>query len=141
LVSGLPESESVILQYVMAGASGYVLQNVPAEQLLDNVRAVHEDKALVSPRVAAALMDRVAELAQVSSQYDLDPHAVADLTPRERDVLNLIGEGLTNQEIASRLVIEVGTVKNHVHSILRKLDVSNREEAATYLSLLDDNES
>lgn len=141
LVIGLPESESVILQYVMAGASGYVLQNVPAEQLLDNVRAVHEDKALVSPRVAAALIDRVAELAQVSAQYDLDPHAVADLTPRERDVLNLIGEGLTNQEIASRLVIEVGTVKNHVHSILRKLDVSNREEAATYLSLLDDNES
>lgn len=141
LVIGVPKSENVILQYVMAGASGYVLQNVNVERLLDNVRAVHDDRALVSPRIAAALMDQVAELAHISSQYDFDPQAVAELTPRERDVLNLIGEELTNQEIAERLVIEVGTVKNHVHNILKKLDVSNREEAATYLPLLKDNES
>jgi DNA-binding NarL/FixJ family response regulator len=141
LIIGVPKSESVILQYVMAGASGYVLQDVPVERLLDNVRAAHKDEALVSPDIAAALMNQVAELAQISAQYDLDPQAISDLTPRERDVLNLIGESLTNQEIAERLVIEVGTVKNHVHNILRKLDVSSREEAASYLPLLDDDDA
>lgn len=138
LVIGVPKSEDVILQYVVAGAAGYVLQNVPTERLLDNVRAAHDDKALISPAVAAALMEQVAELSQISSQYELDPEAVAALTPREQDVLNLIGDGMTNQEIASQLVIEVGTVKNHVHNILKKLDVSSREEAAGYLPLLDD---
>ena len=138
LVIGVPKSENTILQYVMAGASGYVLQNVPVERLLDNVRAVHDDKALISPKIAAALMNHIAELARVSSQYDLDPQAIADLTPREREVLNLIGEGSTNKEIADRLVIEVGTVKNHVHNILKKLDVSSRDEAASYLPLLKD---
>jgi DNA-binding NarL/FixJ family response regulator len=137
LIIGVPQSESVILQYVAAGAAGYVLQDVPVERLLENVRAAYEDKALVSPTVAAALMNQVAELAHVSAQHKLDPQAIAELTPRELDVLNLIGKGLTNQEIAERLVIEVGTVKNHVHNILKKLDVSSREEAASYLPLLD----
>jgi DNA-binding NarL/FixJ family response regulator len=138
LIIGVPKSERVILQYVMAGAAGYVLKDVPVERLLDNVRAAHQDEALISPTIAAALMNQVAELAQISTQYMLDPQAVADLTTREREVLSLIGDGLTNQEIAERLFIEVGTVKNHVHNILRKLDVNSREEAASYLSLLDD---
>jgi len=141
LVIGMPESESMILQYVMAGAAGYVLQDVPVEQLLDNLRAVHDDKALVSPQVAATLMNQVAELARISSQHELDPEAVAELTPRERDVLNLIGQELTNQEIAEELVIEVGTVKNHVHNILGKLDVSSREEAAAFLPYVNDEEN
>jgi two-component system nitrate/nitrite response regulator NarL len=58
------------------------------------------------------------------------------LTSRELEVLQFIGEGLTNQEIAARLVVEVGTVKNHVHSILEKLNVSNRDEAASYLAFI-----
>jgi two-component system, NarL family, nitrate/nitrite response regulator NarL len=58
------------------------------------------------------------------------------LTSREREVLQFIGQGLTNQEIAARLVVEVGTVKNHVHSILEKLNVSNREQAASYLAFM-----
>lgn len=138
LIIGVPKSESVILQYVMAGAVGYVLKDVPVERLLDNVRAAHQDEALISPTIAAALMAQVAQLSQISTRYTLDPQAVADITSREREVLNLIGEGLTNQEIAKRLFIEVGTVKNHVHNILKKLDVNSREEAASYLSLLDD---
>jgi two-component system nitrate/nitrite response regulator NarL len=60
------------------------------------------------------------------------------LTPREREILELIGQGLTNQEIADRLVIEVGTVKNHVHSILQKLEVGNRQDAAAYLALIEE---
>jgi len=58
------------------------------------------------------------------------------LTVREIEVLQFIGDGLTNQEIAARLVVEVGTIKNHVHRILEKLNVSNRDEAASYLAFI-----
>ncbi len=141
LVVGLPESKYVILQYVMAGASGYVLQDVTVERLLKNIRAAQEDKALVSPTMAAALMDHVAELANISARPYLQPDAYTDLTSRELEVLQLIDEGLTNQEIADQLVIEVGTVKNHVHNILKKLDVASREDAAAHLPYIQqDNE-
>jgi DNA-binding NarL/FixJ family response regulator len=138
LVTGLPESKNIILQYVMAGASGYVLEDVSVEHLLDHIRAAHDDQAIVSPEMAAALMTQITELAYISSQDRLDTTAVSELTNREREVLNLIGEGLTNQDIADKLFIEVGTVKNHVHNLLKKLDVSNREDAAAYLPYLEE---
>lgn len=138
LVIGLPKSKNAILQYVAAGASGYVLQEVSTEELLQHVRAAHDDKALVSPDIAAALMEHINELAQISAQTDVDPSAYAELTPREREVLDLIGEDYSNREIAEQLVIEVGTVKNHVHNILKKLDVSSRHEAAAFLPFVED---
>jgi DNA-binding NarL/FixJ family response regulator len=140
LVIGLPHSKNAILQYVAAGASGYVLQEVSTERMLEHVRAAHDDRAIVSPDIAAALIDHIGELAQISAQIDIDPSAYAELTPREREVLNLIGEDFSNRQIAEKLVIEVGTVKNHVHSILKKLDVSNRHEAASLLPYVRDEE-
>ena len=136
LVVGLPESKSAILQYVMAGASGYVLQDVTIDGLIRNVEAAQEDKALVSPSMVAAFMDHIAELAHISASPYLEPDAYAELTPRELEVLELISDGLTNQEIADELYIEVGTVKNHVHNILKKLDVSSREDAAAHLPFI-----
>jgi len=138
LIIGLPDSKNAILQYVAAGASGYVLQEVSTDRLLQHVRAAHDGKAIVSPDIAAALMDHISELAEISSQIDIDPSAYAELTPREREVLSLIGEDYSNRQIAEKLVIEVGTVKNHVHSILKKLDVSNRHEAASLLPYVKD---
>ena len=136
LVVGLPESKSAILQYVMAGASGYVLQDVTVDVLIRNVKAIQEDKALVSPSMAAAFMEYISELAHISAGPYVRPNVYSELTPRELEVLELIHEGLTNQEIADRLYIEVGTVKNHVHNILKKLDVANREEAAAHLPFI-----
>lgn len=133
LVVGLPESKYVILQYVMAGASGYVLQDVTVDNLINQIEAVQHDSALISPAMASAFMEHIAELAQLSSHPYLQPEAYNELTPREVEVLELIDKGSTNQEIADALVIEVGTVKNHVHSILKKLDESNREDAAAHL--------
>lgn len=138
LVIGLPKSKNAILQYVAAGASGYVLQEVSTERLLDHIRAVYDGKAIISPDIAAALMNHISELAQISTQTDIDPSAYSELTPREREVLELIGEEYSNQQIADRLFIEVGTVKNHVHNILKKLDVSSRHEAAAYLPFVKD---
>lgn len=136
LIVGLPESKSAILQYVMAGASGYVLQDVTTDVLVKNVRAAQEDKALVSPSMAAAFMDHIAELAHISAGPYLKPDTYSELTPRELEVLELISEGLSNQEIADQLFIEVGTVKNHVHNILKKLDVASREDAAAHLPFI-----
>jgi DNA-binding NarL/FixJ family response regulator len=138
LVIGLPRSRNAILQYVAAGASGYVLQEVSTAKLLEHIRAAHDDKAIISPDIAAVLMNHIAELAQISTQTDIDPSAYAELTPREREVLDLIGKEYSNQQIADALFIEVGTVKNHVHNILKKLDVSSRHEAAAFLPFVQD---
>jgi DNA-binding NarL/FixJ family response regulator len=130
LVMGVADAEEVVLRYVEAGASGYVFEEDALASLLRNIRAVHSDEALVTPELAATLMARLSELALQRSAVTPDFTATFDLTPREEEVLDLIGNGLSNQEIAERLVIEVGTVKNHVHSILKKLDVNSRHAAA-----------
>jgi two-component system, NarL family, nitrate/nitrite response regulator NarL len=140
LVMGVAESEWEIMRYVEAGASGYVLRDDSVEGLLRHIRAAHAGKARVSPQIAAALMARVAELAQLVSQSSINAD-LAELTPRELEVLELIGQGLTNQQIAERLVIEVGTVKNHVHNILDKLGVSSRRDAVGYLVLAKDQQA
>lgn len=136
LVLRLRESEQQILRYVEVGADGYILRVDLGDELLENVRAVDDEEALVSPNVAYALMSRVRELAQGFSDVEAGIDGPIDLTPREREVLDLIGKGLTNKEIADRLYIEVGTVKNHVHNILKKMDVSSREDAAAYLAVI-----
>ena len=136
LIFGLSESAEHVLKYIEAGAAGYVAKEGEVDDLLRRIRAVAEDRAFVSPEIAASLMSRLATYAQLFTTVETGLNALATLTPREREVLELIGLGLSNQEIAHRLVIEVGTVKNHVHSILRKLDVTSRQAAAARLPLL-----
>jgi DNA-binding NarL/FixJ family response regulator len=140
LALGLAESEAEILEYIEAGAFGYVLKDDSVDELLTNVRAAYRGEALVSPEIAAALMTRVSELAQVFAESAAVPESV-ELTPREREVLTLIRKDLSNQEIADQLVIEVGTVKNHVHSILKKLNVSSRQDAATFWAIVNEGDS
>jgi DNA-binding NarL/FixJ family response regulator len=137
LALGLTESSTWVLQFVEAGADGYVTRDDSVEDLLRRIRAACRDEAVVSPEIAAALMSRVTHYAQLFDEVEEGLHAGVDLTPREGEILELIGQGLTNQQIADRLVIEVGTVKNHVHSILKKLDVNSREDAAAFLAFLD----
>jgi DNA-binding NarL/FixJ family response regulator len=135
LALGLAESEEEILQCVEAGVGGYILQDDSVEEMLDHIRAAYNDEAMVSPEIASLLISRVNELAQRIPGTGAVPSAV-ELTPREREVLKLIGQDLTNQEIAEQLVIEVGTVKNHVHSILQKLNVNSRQDAAAYWEII-----
>jgi two-component system nitrate/nitrite response regulator NarL len=133
LALGLAESKEQILQYIQAGAAGYVLKDDSVDDLVERVRGAYAGKARVSPKIAAALMSRVAEYAQLLDEVETGFGDTADLTPREEEIMALIGQDLTNQQIADRLVIEVGTVKNHIHSILQKLNASSRHEAVTYL--------
>jgi DNA-binding NarL/FixJ family response regulator len=122
---GLPDSEETILQYVEAGIDGYVLRDDSVDELLQKIRAAHKGEAAISSQIAAALMQRVAELKEQCDD-EADPESLQTLTPRETEVLDLLQKQLSNQEIADRLVIEVGTVKNHVHSVLKKLNLNSR---------------
>ncbi|MCA9963938.1 MAG: response regulator transcription factor [Anaerolineales bacterium] len=131
LITGIEKhAPEKILMYVEAGADGYVPKEVSVEDLLENIRAVQADKALFPPEMVAKLIARVNELADMCADQEQIANVLRGLTPRERDVLDLVTDGLSNQEIGEKLHIEVGTVKNHVHKILRKLDVTNRDEAA-----------
>lgn len=134
LVLGLTESEEQILPFVQAGAAGYILPEDSVDDLIARIRMASEGQALISPRIATALMTRLNQWAQrIRDTAGTDN---VYLTPREWEVLELIQQGHTNHEIAAGLDIEVGTVKNHVHNILRKLDVTSREDAAAYAALL-----
>ena len=134
LISGIKEDADRILQYVEAGADGYLVREESAERMLRKVRATAEGEALVSQRVAASLISHVATLANHAPapvRHSLSQVDCEELTPRQSEVLALIHEEkLSNQQIANRLHIQVGTVKNHVHHILKKLGVHDRYEAA-----------
>ena len=105
-------------------------------ELLQNIRSTAQDKALITPEIAALLMERVARLSEKLAAMSVDISDYEELTEREREVLDLVAAGRTNQQIADALVIEVGTVKNHVHNILTKLKVHSRRDAGFYRSLL-----
>jgi DNA-binding NarL/FixJ family response regulator len=134
LILGVAEQPSVILKYVEAGAAGYILQDESVETMVHKLQAAKEEKALVSPSVAAIMMERLTHLANLDlplNYMESRDSLIDELTTREEEVLGLVAEGCTNKEIANELVIECGTVKNHVHSILKKLEVNSRYEAAS----------
>lgn len=136
LVMGVDDCPDVIIRYIEAGASGYILQNESVVDMVDKLYAAYEEKAIISPSVAAAMMERLSHLANLNTLAALlqaREAQVDKLTSREEEVLHLINKGYTNQEISAHLFIECGTVKSHVHRILKKLDVSSRHEAAYVL--------
>ncbi len=132
----LEENKNDTLRYIEAGAAGYILKDSSLNELTQIIRLAQKGEAQVSTKIAGAMMERLFKLARMFSAVESRMDGDAHLTSRELEVLQFIGEGLTNQEIAARLVVEVGTVKNHVHSILEKLNVSNRDEAASYLAFI-----
>jgi DNA-binding NarL/FixJ family response regulator len=132
IVVGVQHDPRTILRYIEAGIIGYILADESLEDMVQKVRAATEGKALVSPDIAARMMERAAYLAHQNTTTifpEIKREKVNELTTRECEVLNLICEGYTNRAIAEELVIECGTVKNHVHNILKKLDTNNRHEA------------
>ena len=137
LILGLSEeNQQDTLRYIEAGAAGYILKDSSVKDLMQVIRLAQKGEAQVSTRMAGVMMERLFRLARIFSSVETRMDGQARLTSREFEVLQFISEGLTNQEIAARLVVEVGTVKNHVHRILEKLNVSNRQEAASCLAFI-----
>jgi DNA-binding NarL/FixJ family response regulator len=126
---GIMDDDPEVLLLAEAGAAGYVTTDASSDEVVLVVESVARGELPCSPRIAAALLQHVATLAREQRA----PLALDTLTFREREIVELINEGLSNKEIASGLSISVTTVKNHVHNILEKLNVSRRAEAAAVL--------
>ena len=111
-----------------AGASGFMLKDVPPDELLTAIRAVHSGDAVVAPSTTRRLLDRFTPM--LPSTVDADGHAeIGRLTEREREVLLLVAQGLSNGEVAAKLVLSEATVKTHVGRILTKLGLRDRVQA------------
>ena len=119
--------DEYVYNALRAGASGFLLKDAGPRQLLDAIRVVAAGDALIAPSITKRL---IAEFAARRDPAD-PPEAVAELTDRERDILRLVARGLSNAEIAERLVISPLTTKTHVSRILRKLDCRDRAQLVT----------
>ncbi len=122
------DEDQDLFDAIKSGAEGYLLKDLRPEELFDLIRGVLRGETPISPAVAGKL------LSEFRRRPWRDPSQTAgwDLTARELGVLQLVTEGLSNAEIAARLYIVEGTVKNHLHNILEKLHLDNRLQAATY---------
>ncbi len=121
------DDDEYVFEGLKAGARGYMLKDADSAEIVAAVRAVAAGEALIQPSIARKV---VAEFSRLAAGAPVRPAGLAEpLTERERDVLRAIAEGRSNREIAARLVITEGTVKNHVSSLLGKLDVRDRTQA------------
>jgi DNA-binding NarL/FixJ family response regulator len=117
--------DDYVYDALQAGASGFLLKDVPAETLFEAVRVIAGGEALLAPAITRRL---IAEFARLRPRQ-VRPDALSALTPRETEILGLVAEGLSNGEIASRLVLSDETVKTHVSHVLRKLGLRDRAQA------------
>ncbi|MFG2747058.1 response regulator [Streptomyces chartreusis] len=128
------DDEEALLDSIMAGASGYVLKQIQGSDLVSAVRTVAAGQSLLDPGATAKLMARL----RAGGQPDQEPDALPGLTDRERAILALIGEGLTNRQIGQRLYLAEKTVKNHISRLLAKLGVERRIQAAVIATQAQD---
>ncbi|MEU2421066.1 response regulator transcription factor [Streptomyces sp. NPDC007851] len=128
------DDEEALLDAIMAGASGYVLKQIKGSDLVSAVRTVASGQSMLDPATTARLMR---SLRSDPPDTPTLPAGLASLSPRERDILTLIGDGLTNREIGKKLYLSEKTVKNHISRLLAKLGVQRRVQAAVLASHLE----
>ncbi|TPQ21452.1 response regulator [Streptomyces sporangiiformans] len=128
------DDEEALLDSIMAGASGYVLKQIQGSDLVSAVRTVAAGQSLLDASATAKLMARL----RGEQEQEEEPDALPGLTDREREILALIGEGLTNRQIGQRLYLAEKTVKNHISRLLAKLGVERRVQAAVIATQAQD---
>lgn len=142
LMSSVPElrclmltsytEDQAMLDAILAGAKGYIVKDITGMDLTTAIKDVGHGKSLLDNRAAAVLMEKLRTSQEVSM-----PGPLASLTDQERTLLALLGEGLTNRQIAGRMFLAEKTVKNYVSRLLAKLGMERRTQAAVYASKLD----
>ena len=128
MLTSYPDEEAV-LSAILAGASGYLLKQIRARDLVDALEAVGRGDSLLDPAVTERVLERVRKVAHAGESDELN-----SLTAQERKILLLVAEGKTNREIAAEIFLSDKTVKNYVSSILSKLDLQRRAQAAAYVA-------
>ena len=128
------DDDEALFHAIMAGASGYVLKQIRGNELVDAIMRVAQGQSLLDPQVTARVLERL------RGGHEEDS-ALADLTEQERKVLMHIADGLTNRQIGQEMFLAEKTVKNYVSSILAKLGMERRTQAAVFASKLRDHES
>jgi two-component system nitrate/nitrite response regulator NarL len=127
---GLIPSQQDIIEFVQAGAAGFILKDATIEDVLGTIRAVARGIRILPPLLTGSLFTHVVDLALRKGRGRL-PNAV-QMTKREREIIVLIAEGMSNKEIAELLNLSTHTVKSHIHNILEKMALHSRLEIATY---------
>jgi DNA-binding NarL/FixJ family response regulator len=126
----ISDEEEDLFEAIRAGASGYLLKDIPLDEVAEAVRSVHGGQSLINPSMAGKLITEFATLANRDTAEDRTQHVAAPkLTDREMEVLKLVARGMNNRDIAKELFISENTVKNHVRNILEKLQIHSRMEA------------
>jgi DNA-binding NarL/FixJ family response regulator len=126
--------DEALFDSIMAGAAGYVLKQIRGSELVEAVQKVAAGESLLDPKVTARVLERLRAPAQQDEK-------LAALTDQERRLLDLLAEGLTNREIASRMFLAEKTVKNYVSNLLAKIGMSRRTEAAVYAARLKERQA
>lgn len=130
LVLSTFDDDEYICDSIRAGAKGYLLKDMPSEELAQSIRLVHHGYAQLGPGLIEKLMPNIPSAG--AADPEPVPPKLSQLTPREREVLCLIGRGSTNREIAQALYISEGTVKTHVTHLFNRLNLRNRSQLAIY---------
>jgi len=126
------EDDEALFAAIMAGAAGYVLKQIRGTDLLDAVRRVAAGQSLLDPVVTARVLERI------RNGVEAQPQELASLTDQERRILDFVAQGLTNREIAGQMFLAEKTVKNYVSSLLSKLGLERRTQAAVLATRLHD---
>ncbi len=125
----ISDEEEDLFEAIRAGASGYLLKDIPLDEVADTVRAVYGGQSLINPSMAGKLLTEFATLARRDGEERVQEVPAPRLTEREMQVLKLVARGMNNRDIAKELLISENTVKNHVRNILEKLQIHSRMEA------------
>lgn len=129
IILTMSDEEEDLFDAIKAGATGYLLKDIPLDQVAEAVRSVHGGQPLISPSMAGKLLTEFASLARRDDEEPPQQVPAPKLTDREMQVLKLVARGMNNRDIAKELFISDNTVKNHVRNILEKLQIHSRMEA------------
>jgi len=129
IILTMSDEEEDLFDAIKAGASGYLLKDIPLDQVAEAVRSVHGGQSLISPSMAGKLLTEFASIARRETEESPREVPAPKLTDREMQVLKLVARGMNNRDIAKELFSSDNTVKNHVRNILEKLQIHSRMEA------------
>ena len=130
IIMDLAPVQADILQYVKAGANGFILKDASLQDFLVTIRTVAEGSVVLPPLLVNSLFSQIVDYAVKKGKSSLNNSV--KMTKREREVIILLGEGLTNKEIAQKIHVSIYTVKSHIHNIMEKLALHTRLELANY---------